>query len=730
MEAPISDYRLGLQFCGVGTPDSLPGYTTCPLCRGVLSVHHNPWYYCSKCGFAGDPFMLVERVKNCTTDDAISMFIDSGLSFGKEELSNYKTIIRVFHNKVNAFWDAAKDVPTEGRGLARFMQVYGACKGGLVGYATKGLLDTLPPHRIENITCTDGRWQKTLVIPMLDLPGRLSSYYLLTPHGTAMLRFTGRPVGIVGLSDIGSGDTTVLVFKDIAKMVEVSTVDRVSTGMRNPILGIHPNGSDLSVLSGRDKVFVWDTDDISNGLKYAMADQTSRICLEWRKGSTSTGEFFNKATSWAFAAKMYLLNSGTQKQEAVRLLNMSRDQRRSIVSVCNRLERRTLMGVLGSETDDIRAVSLGGSTIIADDAGYSIRDTRVGDIKRISDVKVTLHTARVGITSDDTVYTGNLEFSGKKIGFTEVASVIRGRTMAWVDGKLAAEGLTPATVTPKFRRSLISIGLLFSPPKVSPVRNMVKVSPGYGFELPHMSISEGHVENICGPVHEYPLGGLIYPGVSATPNSGVTRDPGIWELAIPILANIVAPVAGWRRRAVAVSGDMGGSWSSVRGVFAYPVVTLNGLGMSYKDMDTVNSMYDVPCLLEFPDRLYNAVIGFIKSNSANVIIRCLPDAAREANKFCGFVHVQSREVSSDVSGLPHILADYFRWLSLNPITGNKADPCGSVYLSIREYASRLDQFDLGILDEAADTLGLVNARQQVCNSSADRAVIHTDGAGV
>jgi len=201
--------------------NALPALIDCPFCGGVKTntlypdpFYSSVWFHCNNCKAAGDPIMLVAKKMNedirktafnLKAVDLIEPYFYFTAALDIYQYKCYKAQL-----KHNAFWEKCRtsDLIFTSADIRAICEKLGIATpkdaaswqrgmGRLIGFATKEDAEaaTAPPkmheeedpteykrHSGEYRTFVGKHWQKVVVVPFFDLPGRIREFKFISLH--------------------------------------------------------------------------------------------------------------------------------------------------------------------------------------------------------------------------------------------------------------------------------------------------------------------------------------------------------------------------------------------------------------------------------------------------------------------------------------------------------------------------------------------------------------------
>lgn len=191
---------------GLALPQTTPGRATCPFCHAAeLRVYSDPggaghWYWCARCEFAGDGVALVARHWDCTAEQAVMRLSQAGVQFPEalltlKSLQRYQACCHALPAETKRLWQTARTFPWQAEtavvellGRLRLVPLAGHCTRQAFGVLDTELLSQslreVLPQGHQGLRCLPAKtWRYAVVIPLYDLPGRITGFYCLGRDG-------------------------------------------------------------------------------------------------------------------------------------------------------------------------------------------------------------------------------------------------------------------------------------------------------------------------------------------------------------------------------------------------------------------------------------------------------------------------------------------------------------------------------------------------------------------
>jgi hypothetical protein len=202
-----------LSVMGIDVPAGAPPFTVkCPLCgERRLAVHQDSifggaWHYCFCCQTSGDLLELAAKAWGCDLFGAVIRFSQEGVDFPEgattpEGVDQYQEDYLVPRDRLDRFWDRCRRLlagsPMQVTDLMRKFglrkelpeslwyagpgQYVGACN---VLQAAQAFAPAITKAKISTQQLFRGPgWHDVLVIPFMDLPGRISGFLFIGRNG-------------------------------------------------------------------------------------------------------------------------------------------------------------------------------------------------------------------------------------------------------------------------------------------------------------------------------------------------------------------------------------------------------------------------------------------------------------------------------------------------------------------------------------------------------------------
>lgn len=506
----------------------LPYYFTCPLnkCQGQMVVHADKtaggtWFYCDKCNFAGDGIELASAFwGDLDVPTTIQKLLACGLDLGHTYL-DAKHIDgyckkRARDNELAQTWQRARLrlVADDNVNLRRLQQQLNIKTnlskerwlngpGLFVGGSEKFEIDYLffPSSvqksevgstnklmfkgKMRNSIFSGYGWTDVLMIPLMDMPGRIKSFILYGREGRIPSDVFFKLINYRGITDDNCGiamydaikynkDKLIVTNEPLTALkIHYQYLQEHSEPM--PLVSMHTVGA-VSTTTDiweqvRQPLTFW---GIPNALLFKHARATnSKICFA---GFTHEGPHKNitqttpedwlirieeEAKPWDIALEEMLMSLPLNKAEEILMgMGLEREELDKFVASGPEQLQEALSPVLAAQS---RQTITFGTSRISENMGWYETDkhkTKICDaILRID--KIICHPFK-----EDKFYEGRILFKDKEINFLENSKQIEEDTFGWMQAKVMRELSGYMDYEDSWNTSAIRIANRFHTPEV------------------------------------------------------------------------------------------------------------------------------------------------------------------------------------------------------------------------------------------------------------------------
>ena len=570
------------------------------MCRREALYIYNPpddqggkWHFCRFCNFAGDTIELYQAANGIkSVREAVHDLVERELlkkdegDPTSEDINIYlKSYVKQRARVRELFRRMQEQVVTWRSEWADIMHAYNLWGGSsvsawhrmlgrFIGGATKndwraaGLLSVVPRG-----------FGSALVVPFYDVPGRISSFLLISKRGTARVypdEFSVIPEdGLMMLDTLTiNDDEPAYATSDpiIALQLQGRSFSCDNRPLKLVVYGPNTNMAWRSVTARR--LIFWDEFGyhlFEQARHYPRANVARRPLFRSRNdvfrayGLPAILAAFNKQTyTWAEAMRDFILTEDAALvSDVLTELKLEAHERNKIYEVTGPKKRGKLRDRL-SEMPVTTSVVIDKVRIEENDDGWWAIYKRSREL--VSNVVIRIHEAIHIEGSDQNRYKGTLHVDGKTVEFEGDMKLIEKTTFDWLQAEMMKNGLGVPSGTKRFRNKLIEIAKRFLQPQfVQRFDALGWDAEDQRFIFPNFSVKDGKLDNsTCGTGEKsksMPAVNLTMDPLSHGDWDVLLVDEPWWAMTWATLAcfmtNLVSPILGFVPQTIGLIGGMG-----------------------------------------------------------------------------------------------------------------------------------------------------------------------------
>ena len=598
LAANISWRRL-LTACAI-EPDSsaLPCTIRCPVCsQQTLTLYNDTvnggqWHFCHECQTCGDNVQLLAKFEHIPVDEAYYRAVnqdlcDTVVAASTNYLNEWQSSYHARRSETDQFWkDCSAFFPVADQEVNPVRHQLGI--RSMFAWSARGgrFLGAVERHKLvnylrKNKTPFGANWSQCVVIPLYDLPGRISSFMLLLQRRhedhltTAFISANLDKVVATGAamldglfarhSQLGN---TLFVVTDILACCRMYLKHFESNTNILPVIAVDPAIEPppiVYIVGNQRKSVVWGrklTREVLStaklldaGVTWPTPNTKERALPESTEKFSGWLDFIDKSSrSWQTALDRHLsFCTLADAESTLSQIGYTGDKLVQFLKVCDPDVSKRLAILVNVVKH--REVMIDGNTVIEDSRGWTlVGGTVVSDVILTIDHVITRQASRTtGATK--LWYQGRFIYKGQEVHFTADQADFEKHPFKYAAGKIIEAGLGVPVFKERWRTRALELALLFHKPNVSTIAAV------YGwdnnqqrFVLPACIIHRG------GAVSDNTQPRLDLPLVAATKLGKpleMTTDQldqlceatvatAVWSTLGAVLYNILAPVYGYR----------------------------------------------------------------------------------------------------------------------------------------------------------------------------------------
>ena len=555
--------------------DSLPTVINCPLCgQPHLRIYNDPnggaWYSCRACGeLDTDSIGLFAAVNNLKLKAAVKAIAGCGLFsqpvIAASSIEEY-VAATVRRKKISDFWrhcrlavrpkspHAFNSVLQKLHIASNWEEGWQKGLGRYVGACSKKMILQAFPNVGGNPTAS-------AVLPFQDVPGRVSSFLLLS-RGDIRVYTENNDTPEDGLFMLDSTTPclpTVYAFKDALAAMYAQRKCLMDSNVPAPIVAWGPNTNRAWEAIRSSRIVFW-----SNGVDIPTLLQARRV-----EGYIATRPYMKSKTAYEFIRAWYGINSmlnvmnehalywldavkefmlkkaPPEVAEMLCQLSLTANEKQDLMSRCHSSQASIVSEYLGDSSIP-KSVTVDEQIVTEHGGIWKIRSHNGGPERTLCDAIIRLNKI-LSYPNGKKFYSGVVEFHGKSILFTDPMERVSDKTYAWLNDKTVEAGVGSPEVLPNWHRRLLAVAKAFENPKVIIISDKVGMN-GDVFNFPSFTIQGGAFitkPDVSFAKHETPASTLEVPRkltnteVEKLIKHETTGIPEFWALMACITINVL-----------------------------------------------------------------------------------------------------------------------------------------------------------------------------------------------
>lgn len=592
----LTSHTAILREAGINVKGVIPETCACPLCGQSMCITLDPftngtgrWLWCTSCKFYGDVLELYKQMRHeKTMEDAIRRAEAFGHLTGpggfvtKDVIDAYITNYHRHRIKLNLVWNSIRcnsadrvsdsDI-VECIQLHKLWASYSA-----IGNKALRLFACARASEVKRLfgdkILPKSGFSTSLVFNYQDVPGRTSSYQYYYNKMRFVQHFSdplmGRVEdGIAFLEQLNAKEDIVFAFDDPIltarlyqkRLSEVYGEFKAITYSNNTRAAWQVVNANKVILV--PSVVGW------NAFHHAKMIQNSYVstCREKHNGR-SLGSYLRAvdrgAQPWRAAFANWLLDESRSESEifeAVMKLSLNAKEQTEVIESVDVKFRERLAARLGSAA--VTRSTITNRRVVVEKGGAWFSQTNKGD-ELLCDAPFSVDQIIIDVKAKKSHWAGTIRYAGARISYMVPYEEIEKNPAHWLSHTVISTGLGSPTIQRYISGDLPIVARQFSNPKT------IMIDPKLGLEeasgqvwLPRFTLDDGEFRPLpIVPDGDRPMSKIQIPNNDSPftfADSLVSeKDPALAAYiaaAMAIVAGLLSPLGGWRRRPIGIIGS-------------------------------------------------------------------------------------------------------------------------------------------------------------------------------